>query len=177
MEAQAAKLYTKKVDGKLVDRGVAFPICVSVNDVVCNHSPLATEETVGTLPVDVSPIDNSRLSRDIVMCDSFVQKHACRCLSRNARIGFSTNQTRKSGFTNGSNRFLIDSHRIHQSTSKTTTTKIIIERRHTKDIPPAPTFLFEAVYQVHHEFTHVYEIIHLYITAPGFSCQSRAYRD
>jgi methionine aminopeptidase len=39
-------LYTKKVDGKLVDRGVAFPICISVNDVVCNHSPLATEETV-----------------------------------------------------------------------------------------------------------------------------------
>lgn len=49
MEAQAAKLYTKKVDGKLVDRGVAFPICISVNDVVCNHSPLPTEETVGTL--------------------------------------------------------------------------------------------------------------------------------
>jgi methionine aminopeptidase len=48
MEAQAAKLYTKKVDGKLVDRGVAFPICISVNDIVCNHSPLATEETVGT---------------------------------------------------------------------------------------------------------------------------------
>lgn len=47
MEASAAKLYTKKVDGKAVDRGVAFPICISVNDVVCNHSPLPTEETVG----------------------------------------------------------------------------------------------------------------------------------
>lgn len=46
MEAQATKLYTKKVDGKLVDRGVAFPICISVNDVVCNHSPSLTEETV-----------------------------------------------------------------------------------------------------------------------------------
>ena len=46
MEAQATKLYTKKVNGKLVDRGVAFPICISVNDVVCNHSPLPTEETV-----------------------------------------------------------------------------------------------------------------------------------
>lgn len=46
MEAQAAKLYTKKVDGKLVDRGVAFPVCISVNDIVCNHSPLPTDETV-----------------------------------------------------------------------------------------------------------------------------------
>lgn len=47
MEAQAAKLYTKKVDGKAIDRGVAFPICISVNDIVCNHSPLPTEEAVG----------------------------------------------------------------------------------------------------------------------------------
>ena len=46
METQASKLYTKKVDGKLIDRGVAFPVCISVNDIVCNHSPLATEETV-----------------------------------------------------------------------------------------------------------------------------------
>jgi curved DNA binding protein len=44
MEAQAAKLYMKKVKGTLMDRGVAFPVCVSVNDVVCNHSPLASEE-------------------------------------------------------------------------------------------------------------------------------------
>ncbi len=48
MEASAAKLYTKKVEGKQVDRGVAFPVCISVNDVVCNHSPLPTEETVGS---------------------------------------------------------------------------------------------------------------------------------
>jgi len=40
METAASKLYTKKVDGKLIDRGVAFPVCVSVNDVVCNFSPL-----------------------------------------------------------------------------------------------------------------------------------------
>ena len=46
MEAQAAKLYTKKVNGKTIDRGVAFPVCISVNDVVCNHSPLPTEERV-----------------------------------------------------------------------------------------------------------------------------------
>lgn len=46
MEAQASKLYTKKVDGKLIDRGVSFPVCISVNDVVCNHSPIPTEERV-----------------------------------------------------------------------------------------------------------------------------------
>jgi methionine aminopeptidase len=27
---------------------VAFPVCVSVNDVICNHSPLASEETVSS---------------------------------------------------------------------------------------------------------------------------------
>ena len=40
METAASKLYTKKVKGKAVDRGVAFPVCVSVNDIVCNFSPL-----------------------------------------------------------------------------------------------------------------------------------------
>ena len=44
--AQAQKLFTKKVDGQAIDRGIAFPVCVSVNDIVCNHSPLATEELV-----------------------------------------------------------------------------------------------------------------------------------
>eukprot|EP00429_Kryptoperidinium_foliaceum_P011529 CAMPEP_0176003990 /NCGR_PEP_ID=MMETSP0120_2-20121206/1459_1 /TAXON_ID=160619 /ORGANISM="Kryptoperidinium foliaceum, Strain CCMP 1326" /LENGTH=398 /DNA_ID=CAMNT_0017336651 /DNA_START=164 /DNA_END=1360 /DNA_ORIENTATION=+ len=57
MEAQAAKLYTKKVDGKTVDRGVAFPVCISVNDVVCNHSPLATEETKPLKAGDIVKID------------------------------------------------------------------------------------------------------------------------
>jgi methionine aminopeptidase len=46
MEAQASKLYAKKVGGKVVERGVAFPVCISVNDVVCNHSPLSSEELV-----------------------------------------------------------------------------------------------------------------------------------
>lgn len=49
MEAQASKLYTKKVNGKMIDRGVAFPVCISVNDIVCNHSPLPTEETVSAI--------------------------------------------------------------------------------------------------------------------------------
>jgi methionine aminopeptidase len=46
INAQTAKLFTKKVNGQAVDRGVAFPVCISVNDIVCNCSPLATEEMV-----------------------------------------------------------------------------------------------------------------------------------
>ena len=37
-----------QVNGKSIERGVAFPVCVSVNDVICNHSPLASEETVSS---------------------------------------------------------------------------------------------------------------------------------
>ena len=46
METAASKLYTKKVNGQTIDRGVAFPVCVSVNDVVCNCSPLNDPEPV-----------------------------------------------------------------------------------------------------------------------------------
>jgi hypothetical protein len=46
LNASAAKLYTKKSNGAAMDRGVAFPVCVSVNDVVCNDSPLLSEERV-----------------------------------------------------------------------------------------------------------------------------------
>lgn len=48
IHTQAQKLFTKKVDGRSIDRGVAFPVCISVNDVVCNFSPLPTDETVST---------------------------------------------------------------------------------------------------------------------------------
>jgi methionine aminopeptidase len=46
IDTSVAKLYTKKVDGVAMDRGVAFPVCISVNDVVCNHSPLKEDERV-----------------------------------------------------------------------------------------------------------------------------------
>mmetsp|Transcript_27442 Transcript_27442/g.76947 ORF Transcript_27442/g.76947 Transcript_27442/m.76947 type:complete len:397 (-) Transcript_27442:176-1366(-) len=57
MTAQASKLYTKKVDGKLIDRGIAFPVCISVNDIVCNHSPLSTEETAPLKVGDIVKMD------------------------------------------------------------------------------------------------------------------------
>lgn len=40
------KLYTKQ---KQLEKGVAFPVCISVNDIVCNHSPLASEELVSNV--------------------------------------------------------------------------------------------------------------------------------
>ena len=46
IDASVAKLYNKKVNGQPVEKGVAFPVCISVNDIVCNHSPLASEELV-----------------------------------------------------------------------------------------------------------------------------------
>lgn len=61
MKAAAAKVYTKKVNGQLIDRGVAFPVCISVNEVVCNDSPLLSEERVSSrcglnlCPVVVEP--------------------------------------------------------------------------------------------------------------------------
>ena len=51
INTQCAKLYTKKVNGVNVERGVAFPVCVSVNDVICNFSPLGSEELVSCLSI------------------------------------------------------------------------------------------------------------------------------
>lgn len=49
LDAQLSKLYNKKVDGSTVDKGVAFPVCISVNEVICNHSPLPSEELVSSM--------------------------------------------------------------------------------------------------------------------------------
>jgi curved DNA binding protein len=57
LEASATKLYTKKLNGKAIDRGVAFPVCISVNDIVCNHSPLATEERPDLKAGDIVKMD------------------------------------------------------------------------------------------------------------------------
>jgi len=40
IETQTSKLYNKKVNGNAVEKGVAFPVCISVNEVICNHSPI-----------------------------------------------------------------------------------------------------------------------------------------
>jgi curved DNA binding protein len=57
IETSASKLYTKKVNGVAIEKGVAFPVCVSVNDVICNHSPLASEEVEPLKAGDIVKLD------------------------------------------------------------------------------------------------------------------------
>ena len=49
INTSAAKLFTKKVNGQSIERGVAFPVCISVNDCICNYSPLPEEERVRSI--------------------------------------------------------------------------------------------------------------------------------
>lgn len=46
INAAASKLFTKKVNGVAIERGVAFPVCISINDCICNYSPLPEEQRV-----------------------------------------------------------------------------------------------------------------------------------
>lgn len=57
IDTQAKKLYTKKVKGAAIERGVAFPVCISVNEIVCNHSPLSSEELPPLENGDIIKID------------------------------------------------------------------------------------------------------------------------
>lgn len=41
---QSGNMY--KNGKKKIERGVAFPTCISVNNTVCHFSPLASDETV-----------------------------------------------------------------------------------------------------------------------------------
>ena len=48
-----------------VERGIAFPVCISVNEIVCHYTPLASEDKVMTLKwlvvcyMDISDYDNN----------------------------------------------------------------------------------------------------------------------
>ena len=37
---------SKGKDGKQIEKGVAFPVCVSVNDCICHCSPMESDEVV-----------------------------------------------------------------------------------------------------------------------------------
>ena len=37
------KIYNKKEGGEVVKKGISFPVCVSVNERICNYSPLISE--------------------------------------------------------------------------------------------------------------------------------------
>lgn len=56
LEEETGKLYNKKVKGRSVEKGIAFPTCISVNEIVGHFSPLKGESR--TLQVgDVAKID------------------------------------------------------------------------------------------------------------------------
>lgn len=45
IEDEAAKIYNKKEKGKMLTKGIAFPTCVSVNEICGHYSPFADEST------------------------------------------------------------------------------------------------------------------------------------
>jgi len=47
VEEEAAKFYNKKdKDGNKIEKGIAFPTCISVNHQVCHNSPPSDDATV-----------------------------------------------------------------------------------------------------------------------------------
>lgn len=45
----SSAIYQKKVNGKAIEKGIAFPTCVSVNEVVCHNCPLESDPDPQTL--------------------------------------------------------------------------------------------------------------------------------
>ena len=45
-----ANIYRNKVKDRVIEKGIAFPVCISVNECVCHMSPLTSEEPVSTPP-------------------------------------------------------------------------------------------------------------------------------
>jgi len=43
IESKCGAIFRAKVKGKIIEKGVAFPTCVNVNECVCNNSPLVSE--------------------------------------------------------------------------------------------------------------------------------------
>mmetsp|Transcript_4636 Transcript_4636/g.4154 ORF Transcript_4636/g.4154 Transcript_4636/m.4154 type:complete len:418 (-) Transcript_4636:91-1344(-) len=47
IEQKLSLIYRNKgKNGKLVDKGISFPVCISVNEIVCHYSPLDSDTTV-----------------------------------------------------------------------------------------------------------------------------------
>lgn len=49
IQESVQNVYTNKVNGKSIDKGIAFPCCVSVNDCLCHFSPISSEHTEDVL--------------------------------------------------------------------------------------------------------------------------------
>jgi curved DNA binding protein len=58
IESKAALVYNKKTSGRTVEKGIAFPVCVSVNECVCHSSPLESDTLTPALKLgDLVKID------------------------------------------------------------------------------------------------------------------------
>ena len=57
VEEATAKVYNQKKGGKKVEKGTAFPTCISVNHCVGHYSPLTSEDKVVLAEGDVVKID------------------------------------------------------------------------------------------------------------------------
>ncbi|TFJ88220.1 hypothetical protein NSK_000571 [Nannochloropsis salina CCMP1776] len=57
IEEKCKKIFTKKVKGRTIEKGVAFPTCVSINECVCHNSPLASEAQEPVKEGDLVKVD------------------------------------------------------------------------------------------------------------------------
>merc|ERR1719316_1217907 len=57
LEEETGKLYNKKVKDKKIEKGIAFPTCVSVNEIVGHFSPMKGKESRQLKAGDVAKID------------------------------------------------------------------------------------------------------------------------
>eukprot|EP00049_Salpingoeca_infusionum_P017860 m.354681 g.354681 ORF g.354681 m.354681 type:complete len:396 (+) comp17080_c0_seq1:104-1291(+) len=57
MHEGTQKVYARKVDGVAIPRGVAFPTCISINNVVCHYSPLVSDPDTTIQDGDLVKID------------------------------------------------------------------------------------------------------------------------
>jgi len=46
---KCSSIYQKKIKGRIIEKGVAFPTCASVNECVCHNCPLESDEHHSTL--------------------------------------------------------------------------------------------------------------------------------
>lgn len=57
IEELTGKIYNNKKDGKKIEKGVAFPTCISVNNCVGHYSPLMSEDKIVIADGDMIKID------------------------------------------------------------------------------------------------------------------------
>lgn len=57
VEEAVSKIYNNKKEGKKIEKGMAFPTCISVNNIVGHYSPLTSENKVTLAEGDLVKVD------------------------------------------------------------------------------------------------------------------------